>query len=162
MVHMDLSIWDFNMSAKMAELSYFCTVLYASRRYHQRQLRYAIDDIESFFYSMLHMVGVPLKWFKAEHRDKTFEQRDQLFGELKSETQVVRVKTNFIYFFNICFLFFEIHIFCRIHQSASSIVAIILKMMVWEKFLKNLLLKYTTIQKRSQTMIIWNVLSLKK
>lgn len=49
----------------MAEDNQQGTPFYAARRYHkeEKEVRRAIDDWESFFYSILHVKRVPLDWF---------------------------------------------------------------------------------------------------
>lgn len=71
-------IVDLNASSKMHEINYAGTLEFLSRRGERGELRNALDDWESFLYSMCELNKIDLAWFEEENSEK--------YGELKSKT----------------------------------------------------------------------------
>lgn len=72
------------------------TVEYASRRCHQNKFRRAIDDVESFFYSMCHVLRVPFPWFDSSLLEKDLTESKEIIGRFKFQTNKIRVNINTI------------------------------------------------------------------
>lgn len=83
---------DFNLSSKMSEQNDVGTFLYTSRRCHRMyedkkgHLRNALDDYESFLYTMCKLSKVQLKWFKFSFDDMEPEEAFKLCGQMKNNT----------------------------------------------------------------------------
>lgn len=83
---------DFNLGSIMSSNSDKGTFLYTSRRCHKvhkdndGHVRNALDDWESFLYSMSKVLKVQLKWFKFPFHKMEREHAFELCGKMKDNT----------------------------------------------------------------------------
>lgn len=54
---------NFHSGARMYEDNYGGTPKYAARAYHRGQIRTALDDWESFFFTICDLYDIQLSWF---------------------------------------------------------------------------------------------------
>lgn len=85
---------DYNLSSKFDEEYKGATiVLYTSRRSMKKQVRNALDDWESFLYTMCALNDVQLKWFEEDaflgRRKATIKQVE----DMKDATHLTIVST---------------------------------------------------------------------
>lgn len=59
---------DFNYSSKLMEFNDIRTAKYSSRSADENKLRSAIDDWESFLYSLCFLNNIDLMWFSKTNR----------------------------------------------------------------------------------------------
>lgn len=89
-------IIDLNASSKMHEISHAGTFEYLSRRGERGELRNALDDWESFLYSICELNKVDLAWFD--------EETSENYGALKNKTNetivCARIRIVYIYYLN--------------------------------------------------------------
>lgn len=81
----------------MSEDTKLCTYTYKPKRCHRGEKRLAIDDWESFFYSMCDLCDVPLKWFSEEYDDSDERKLDRKYGKAKEDVKNIVVS---VVFFN--------------------------------------------------------------
>lgn len=93
---------DFNMSTKMMEENLACTVEYAARRFHNKQFRMAIDDVESFFYSLCHVLRVQFPWFDSSVLKRNIQERMEITAPFKFQTNQIRVNYFYVKFWYSC------------------------------------------------------------
>lgn len=81
---------DFNMSSRMAKDNHGYNLVFASRRLHKNKRRFAIDDFESFLFSMLYILKVPLDIFLTRSIfDRIFANR--FYKNSKQKTNKILV-----------------------------------------------------------------------
>lgn len=83
-------IIDFNQSSRMVKDNKGYNSIFASRRFHRDKDRFAIDDYESFLFSMLFILEVPLDIFLPRGTfDRIFENR--FYKKCKQKTDKILV-----------------------------------------------------------------------
>lgn len=98
---MNRFITDFDLASKMTEDNNGVTFSLAPLRYHQEKNRVAMDDWESFLFTMCNMAVVPLDWFNVEVDLKTKKGRaaaKKLLGDMKANRNRIRVSKTLVFF----------------------------------------------------------------
>lgn len=64
------------------------SILFASTRFHENRIRKTKDDLESLFYTILDLIGIPLPWDVVPLHDIVYLKRDY---------RAVRVNNNSVF-----------------------------------------------------------------
>lgn len=96
-------IADFDKASRMMEDNKGQSILMAPLRFHINQNRVAMDDWESFLYTICDLSGVSLEWFDKSLPDKMMIDKKgtkQLIGDMKANRTRTLVSVLFISLFN--------------------------------------------------------------